>query len=138
MSVQGMQSTGAQACGKHYIGNEQETQRNPEMNDEGETILAISSNIDDRTLHELYLPPFADAVKVGMASVMCSYNRLNQTYACENSKILNGVLKGELGFQGYVVSDWGATHSGLPSITAGLGKSSDKPVLTCGIALFWF
>ena len=120
MTVQGMQSTGAQACGKHYIGNEQETQRNPETNDEGEEILAISSNIDDRTLHELYLPPFADAVKVGMASVMCSYNRLNQTYACENSKILNGVLKGELGFQGYVVSDWGATHSGLPSILAGL------------------
>ena len=120
LSVEGMQSTGAQACGKHYIGNEQETQRNPSTNDEGETILAISSNIDDRTMHEIYLPPFADAVKVGMASVMCSYNRLNQTYGCENSKMLNGVLKGEMGFQGYVVSDWGATHSGLPAITAGL------------------
>ena len=100
MSVQGMQSIGAQACGKHYIGNEQETQRNPTSVD-GETILAMSANIDDRTIHELYLPPFADAVKIGMASVMCSYNRLNETYACENSKILNGVLKGELGFQGY-------------------------------------
>jgi beta-glucosidase len=120
LSVQGMQATGAQACGKHYIGNEQENQRNPTTNQEGETILAISSNIDDRTMHELYLPPFADAVKIGMASIMCSYNRLNQTYACENSKILNGLLKGELGFQGYVVSDWGATHSGLPAITAGL------------------
>ncbi|KPI42161.1 putative beta-glucosidase G [Cyphellophora attinorum] len=120
LSVEGMQSVGAQACGKHYIGNEQETQRNPTVNGEGETILAISSNIDDRTMHELYLWPFADAVKSGMASVMCSYNRINQTYGCENSKLLNGVLKEELGFQGYVMSDWGATHSGLPAINGGL------------------
>jgi beta-glucosidase len=67
-----MQSAGAQTCGKHYIGNEQETQRNPTSSDEGETILAISSNIDDRTLHELYLWPFADGVKAGMTSMMCS------------------------------------------------------------------
>ena len=120
LSVEGMQSAGAQACGKHYIGNEQETQRNPSVNGEGETILAISSNIDDRTMHELYLWPFADAVKSGMASVMCSYNRINQTYGCENSHLLNGVLKEELGFQGYVVSDWGATHSGQQAINAGL------------------
>ena len=71
-------------------------------------------------MHELYLWPFADAVKSGMASVMCSYNRINQTYGCENSKMLNGVLKDELGFQGWVVSDWGATHSGLQSINGGL------------------
>lgn len=115
-----MQSVGAQACAKHYIGNEQETQRNPSTNDEGETILAISSNIDDRTMHELYLWPFVDAVRSGVASIMCSYNRINQTYGCENSKLLNGVLKEELGFQGYVVSDWGATHSGLQAINAGL------------------
>ena len=51
---------------------------------------------------------------------MCSYNRLNQTYSCENSKLLNGLLKDELAFQGYVMSDWGATHSGTPSILAGL------------------
>ena len=122
MSVQGMQSTGAQACGKHYIGNEQENQRNPGFNDEAEEGLAISCNIDDQTLHELYLPPFADAIKIGMASVMCSYNRLNQTYACENSKILNGVLKGELGFRA-TSSATGARH--IP----------DFPL--CLLALIW-
>lgn len=137
LSVEGMQSVGAQACGKHYIGNEQETQRNPSTNDEGETILAISSNIDDRTMHELYLWPFADAVKSGMASVMCSYNRINQTYGCENSKLLNGVLKGELGFQGYVVSDWGATHSGLQSINGGLDMDMPGTIGWSGTASFF-
>lgn len=83
-------------------------------------------------MHELYLWPFADAVKSGMASVMCSYNRINQTYGCENSKLLNGVLKDELGFQGYVVSDWGATHSGLQSITGGLDM--DMPGTISGSA----
>ena len=58
-------------------------------------------------MHEIYLWPFADAVKAGVSAVMCSYNRINGTYACENSKTLNGLLKDELGFQGYVMSDWG-------------------------------
>lgn len=110
------------ACGKHYIGNEQETQRNPSQDQE-----AVSSNIDDRTLHELYLWPFAEGVKSGMASIMCSYNRINQTYGCQNSKTLNGILKDELGFQGYVMSDWGATHSGLASILGGLDMDQPGP-----------
>lgn len=67
---------------------------------DGTVVEAVSSNIDDRTMHELYMWPFANAIKAGVASVMCSYNRVNQTYACENSKMLNGLLKGELGFQG--------------------------------------
>lgn len=71
-------------------------------------------------MRELYLWPFVDAVKAGVASVMCSYNRINQTYGCENSEALNGILKTDLGFQGYVVADWGATHSGLKSIQGGL------------------
>jgi beta-glucosidase len=71
-------------------------------------------------MHELYLWPFADAVRAGVASIMCSYNRINGTYACENSKSLNGLLKEELGFQGYVMSDWGGTHSGLSSVEGGL------------------
>jgi beta-glucosidase len=114
-----MQDAGAQACAKHFIGNEQETQRNPSTTPSGKIIEAISSNIDDRTMHELYLWPFADAVRAGVSSIMCSYNRVNQTYACQNSKLLNGLLKEELGFQGYVMSDWQATHSGLSSIHAG-------------------
>lgn len=118
-TVAGMQSAGVQACTKHYIGNEQETMRNPTTVD-GVTVEAISSNIDDKTMHETYLWPFANAVKAGMASAMCSYNRLNGSYGCQNSKALNGLLKDELGFQGYVMSDWTATHSGVPAIEAGL------------------
>lgn len=63
-------------------------------------------------MHELYVWPFQDLIYAGAGSVMCSYNRLNQTYACENSKAMNGILKGELNFQGFVVSDWVAQHSG--------------------------
>ncbi|KAH0288274.1 hypothetical protein M436DRAFT_73552 [Aureobasidium namibiae CBS 147.97] len=118
-TIWGMQSTGVQACVKHYIGNEQETQRNPSTRN-GTTIQAVSSNIDDRTMHELYSWPFANAVRSGVSSVMCSYNRLNGSYGCANSKTLNGILKEEFGFQGYVMSDWGATHSGVASINAGL------------------
>ncbi|KAH9840409.1 glycoside hydrolase family 3 protein [Teratosphaeria destructans] len=119
-TIEGMQSEGVQACAKHYIGNEQETQRNPSVSSDGTTIEAVSSNIDDRTMHEVYSWPFAEAVKIGTASIMCSYNRINGSYACQNSKTLNGLLKNELGFQGYVLSDWGATHSGYHAINAGL------------------
>jgi beta-glucosidase-like glycosyl hydrolase len=92
-AIKGMQDAGVQACAKHYIGNEQERNRE-----------TMSSNIDDRTLHELYLWPFADSVKAGVASFMCAYNKLNGTWACENDKTINGILKGELNFQGYMVS----------------------------------
>ncbi|EPQ54185.1 hypothetical protein GLOTRDRAFT_44548 [Gloeophyllum trabeum ATCC 11539] len=119
-TIKGIQSAGVQACAKHYIGNEQETQRVPSVGADNSTIEAYSSNIDDRAFHELYSWPFADSVRAGVASVMCSYNRLNQSYGCQNSKTLNGVLKTEFGFQGYVMSDWGATLSGVPAIEAGL------------------
>ncbi|KAJ4147553.1 hypothetical protein LMH87_002065 [Akanthomyces muscarius] len=105
-TVQGVQSQNVITSVKHYIGNEQELYRSLDGN-----VQAVSSNIDDKTMHELYLWPFVDLVKAGAANVMCSYNRLNQTYACGNSKTLNGILKTELGFQGFVVSDWGAQHA---------------------------
>ncbi|KAH6642730.1 glycosyl hydrolase family 3 N terminal domain-containing protein [Boeremia exigua] len=127
-TVHGIQSVGVQACSKHYIGNEQETQRSNTFSPNGTEVLAISSNIDDRTFHELYLWPFADAVRAGTAGVMCSYNRLNQTYACENEHILHTVLRDELGFRGYVVSDWFATHSGTQSINAGLDVNMPGPL----------
>ncbi|GIZ49708.1 hypothetical protein CKM354_001273500 [Cercospora kikuchii] len=117
-TIRGMQKS-VIACVKHLVGNEQETNRNPIDDDDG-TIPSSSSNIDDRTMHELYLWPFQDAVKAGVGSVMCSYNRINQSYGCENSKIMNGLLKGELNFQGIVVSDWAAQHSSLDSANAGL------------------
>ncbi|KAJ9635170.1 hypothetical protein H2199_008656 [Coniosporium tulheliwenetii] len=119
-SVRGMQAAGVQATSKHYIGNEQEIQRNPSSNSSNQTIEALSSNIDDRTMHELYLWPFANAVHAGTASIMCSYQRLNTSYGCQNSKSLNGILKEELGFQGYVMSDWGAVHAGVATANAGL------------------
>ncbi|KAF6823290.1 beta-glucosidase 2 [Colletotrichum plurivorum] len=128
LTIEGMQDAGVQACAKHFIGNEQETQRSDSWLDNGTEIAAVSSNIDDRTLHELYLWPFADSVRAGVASVMCSYNRLNQTYACEDSHLLNDVLKDELGFEGYVQSDWFATHSGAESINGGLDMNMPGPI----------
>jgi Glycosyl hydrolase family 3 N terminal domain len=81
---------------------------------------AVSSNIDDKTMHELYLWPFQDAVHAGTGNIMCSYNRVNNSYSCANSKLLNGLLKTELGFQGFVVSDWSAQHAGVATALAGL------------------
>jgi beta-glucosidase len=86
----------------------------------GTVIEAISSNIDDRTLHELYLWPFANAIQAGTSSIMCSYNRLNGNYTCANSELLSDIVKNELAFPGYLVSDWYATHSTVESANAGL------------------
>ncbi|KAF3006151.1 hypothetical protein E8E14_006981 [Neopestalotiopsis sp. 37M] len=114
-TVEGIQSVGVTASTKHFIANEQEHYRNPSGN-----VAAVSANIDDKTMHELYLWPFQDAVKAGTGSIMCSYNRLNNSYGCANSLTQNGLLKTELGFQGFVVSDWGAQHSGVATALAGL------------------
>ena len=105
---------------KHFVGNEQETNRNPGSTDGNDITLSTSANIDDQTMHELYLWPFQDLIRAGAGCVMCSYNRINGTYACENSKAMNGLLKGELNFQGFVVSDWTGQHSGIPSADGGL------------------
>lgn len=114
-TVEGIQSTGVITSTKHFIANEQERNRNPESE-----VTAVSSNIDDKTMHELYLWPFQDAVKAGTGNIMCSYNRVNNSYGCANSKTQNGLLKTELGFQGFVVTDWGAQHSGVATALAGL------------------
>ncbi|KAL2842005.1 glycoside hydrolase superfamily [Aspergillus pseudodeflectus] len=121
-TIAGFNSVGVQSTIKHWIGNEQETMRNLIISESDGAIVqdAISFNIDDRTMHEIYMWPFAEGIRAGASHVMCSYQQLNETYSCENSKSLNGLLKGELGFQGAVMSDWLATHSGIPSIKAGL------------------
>ncbi|PQE04926.1 glycosyl hydrolase family 3 n terminal domain-containing protein [Rutstroemia sp. NJR-2017a BBW] len=116
-TIKGIQEEGVMATIKHFVGNEQEHFR---QSFEWGLPNAMSSNIDDRTLHELYGWPFADSVKAGVASVMCSYQMLNNSYACGNSKLLNGILKDELGFQGFVQSDWLAQRSGVASALAGL------------------
>lgn len=90
----------------------------------------FSSYIDDRTLHEIYLWPFARSIEAGVVSVMCSYNRFNGTYACENNHTMNKILKEELGFKGFVMSDWYATHSTANSANHGLDMTMPgKPFL---------
>ena len=119
-TIRGIQDQNVMATIKHFVANEQEHFR---QSWEWGLPNAISSNIDDRTMHEIYAWPFADAVKAGVASVMCSYNQVNNSYACGNSKLLNGILKDEMGFQGFVMSDWLAQRSGVASTLAGLDMS---------------
>ncbi len=119
-TIKGIQDEGVIATAKHFILNEQEHYR---RTTEWGLPHALSVNIDDRTLHELYLWPFAESVKAGVASVMCSYNMVNNSYACGNSKLMNGILKDELGFQGFVQSDWGAQPSGVGAALSGLDMS---------------
>lgn len=121
-TTKGIQDAGVIACAKHFIANEQEHFRQVgESVGRGYNISeTLSSNIDDKTMHELYLWPFVDVVRAGVGSIMCSYNQVNNSYSCQNSKMLNGLLKGELGFQGFVMSDWQAQHTGAASAVAGL------------------
>ncbi|CAE6699589.1 glycoside hydrolase family 3 C-terminal domain-containing protein [Paraburkholderia haematera] len=108
----GTQSQKVIATIKHYAMNDQETNRN-----------TADSQVDERTLRETELLAFEIGVKEGQpGSVMCSYNKLNGTYACENPYLLTDVLKTEWGFKGVVQSDWGATHSTVPSVLAGLDE----------------
>ncbi|KAI0126114.1 glycosyl hydrolase family 3 N terminal domain-containing protein [Xylariales sp. AK1849] len=117
-TVSGIQSANVITSTKHFIAQEQESHRLSATT--GPFAESVSSNVDDRTIHELYLWPFYDAVRAGTGAIMCSLQRVNNSYACQNSKGLNGVLKGELGFQGWVVSDWYAQKSGVASALSGL------------------
>jgi beta-glucosidase len=110
--IQGVQSTGEMAQVKHLAVYNQETNRNTASDN---AIVAA------RTLQEMYLPAFRDAVQQGAASsVMCSYSTLNGTYACQNPYLLTTALRQQFGFHGFVTSDWGATHSTAASANAGL------------------
>lgn len=97
--VQGVQGQGMIAEIKHYAENDFENGRT-----------STSVTIDDQTLHETELQAFQAAIDAGAGAVMCSYNRINSVYSCGNNDTLNGVLRGELGFKGFVTSDWGAVH----------------------------
>ncbi|TQV94463.1 beta-glucosidase 1 precursor [Cordyceps javanica] len=124
-TVTGIQGAGVVACAKHYIANEQEHFRQVgEAQGYGYNISeTLSSNINDKIMHEYYSWPFQDAVKAGVGSIMCSYQQINNSYGCQNSKMLNGVLKHEYGFQGFVMSDWQAQHSGVSNAVAGMDMS---------------
>ncbi|KAJ5966513.1 CAZyme family GH3 [Penicillium waksmanii] len=119
-TIQGIQKIGVMATAKHFVLNEQEHFRQP---NEWGTEYAISSNIGDRALHEVFVWPFAESVRADVASVMCAYQMVNNSYSCENSKLINGILKDELGFQGFVQSDWLAQRSGVQSALSGLDMS---------------
>jgi beta-glucosidase len=67
----------------------------------------INEIVDERTKFELYYPPYEGAIKAGVGAIMCGYNRVDGVYACENDQLLNHDLRGKLGFNGYVMSDWG-------------------------------
>ena len=124
--IRAMQRHGVIAMAKHFIANEQETNRTTE-----DAIVA------DRVLHELYLLPFEMAVRDGkVASVMCSYNRVNGAYMCENPALLTDVLRRQWGFDGYVQSDFFATHSTAPSLLAGMDH--EMPGVALGPLQPWF
>lgn len=107
--IPAIQAHRVQACVKHYIVNNQEYERN-----------TIDVRIDDRTLHQIYLPPFAAAVQAGVCAVMGSYNRVHGVYACANARLLTDILRHELGFRGWVISDYLATPDTVTSAHAGL------------------
>jgi beta-glucosidase len=109
-NIQGIQSCGVMANVKHYAANNQEKDRG-----------IINEIIDERTLREIYLPGFEASVKEGrVASVMSAYNKVNGSYCCENDYLQNQVLKKDWGFDGFILSDYGAVHSTAPSATNGL------------------
>ncbi|KAI0593086.1 glycoside hydrolase family 3 protein [Biscogniauxia sp. FL1348] len=117
-TIKGVQEQGVIATIKHAIGNEQELYRmyNPFQQ-------AYSANIDDRSLHELYLWPFAEGIHAGVGSLMTAYNAVNGSAVSQNSYLINNLLKDELGFQGIVMTDWLAQISGVGSALAGLDMS---------------
>jgi len=108
--IKGLQSEKVIATTKHFACNNQEFER-----------MSMDSKIDERTIREIYFPAFKAAVQEGKTwSIMSAYNRLNGHYASSNTWLLNTVLKEEWGFKGFVMSDWGAVHSIVPTMYAGL------------------
>ncbi len=108
-TVEGIQSRGVAATVKHFVANNQETDR-----------ADVSAEVDERTLKELYLPMFEAAVDADVASIMAAYNRINGTRATEHGRLLTDVLKTEIGFDGPVMSDWWAVQNGREAANAGL------------------
>ena len=118
--IHGIQAHPVQATIKHFIANNQEYRR-----------FTVDVRVDERTLHEIYLPPFEAAIRDGgVAAAMASFNRVNGAYASEHPGLLSDVLRGELGFRGWVMSDYEATWSTAAAANAGLDQ--EQPA-----ARFW-
>ncbi len=108
--IQGVQSNGVAACVKHFALNNQETNRH-----------TVNVNVDDRALYEIYLPAFKAAVQEGKTwTIMGAYNRYKGQQACHNQYLLNDILKGEWGFEGTVVADWGGVNNTKEAIFNGM------------------
>ncbi len=108
--IKGVQSEGVIPSLKHFAVNNEEYERH-----------RINVTIDERTLHEIYLPAFKAGVQLGgVWNVMSAYNKVNGTHCAENEYLLNDVLKKEFGFKGFVVSDWGSTYTTAPTVNAGM------------------
>ena len=117
--VRGIQSRGVHACPKHFAVNSQELRR-----------MAMNAVVDERTLREIYLTGFEIAVKEGGArSIMTSYNQVNGTYANENKHLLQDILRGEWGFDGLIVTDWGGSNSHTAGVVAGSDLEMPSPGL---------
>ena len=115
--IQGVQRKGVGTSLKHFAANNQEFQR-----------FSIDTRVDERALREIYLPAFEKAIKQARPwTVMCAYNKLNGTYCSEHYELLSDILKKEWGFEGLVVSDWGAVHDRVASLKGGLDLEMPGP-----------
>ncbi|MGN0999779.1 MAG: glycoside hydrolase family 3 C-terminal domain-containing protein, partial [Faecousia sp.] len=123
--IRGIQANGVAACPKHFAVNSQELRR-----------MSMDSVVDERTLREIYLTGFEIAVKEGGAkTIMSSYNQINGTYANENAHLLTEILRNEWGFDGFVVTDWGADNDHTEGVRAGCNLVMPAPGPDCAIGL---
>jgi len=106
--IKGLQSTGTAACIKHFIGNETEFYRR-----------RTNSIIDDRTLHEIYMRPFKDGIDAGVAFIMTSYNKLNGEWTGESRRVIDTLIRRDLGFKGAVISDWRSVYDNEKVVKSG-------------------
>ena len=123
--IKGIQANGVAACPKHFAVNSQELRR-----------MAMNSVLDERTLREIYLTAFEIAVKEGKAkAIMSAYNMVNGTYANENAHLLSDILRNEWGFDGFVVTDWGADNNHTDGVRAGCNLVMPAPGPDCALGL---
>ena len=123
--IRGIQANGVAACPKHFAVNSQELRR-----------MAMDAVVDERTMREIYLTAFEIAVKEGKAkTIMSSYNMVNGTYANENAHLLTDILRREWGFEGFVVTDWGADNNHTDGVKAGSNLVMPAPGADCAIGL---
>lgn len=129
-SIAGMQSAGVIAAGRHFLLNEQETNRSGSTGGGGglgstsSSDSRYTSNADDKTLHEIYGWPFYDGAKAGMMAVMCAMSKVNESLSCESNSLLSGLLKTEMGFAGLVLPDVMSQSTAFGSANAGLDLSN--------------